>query len=294
MTDPDADATEAPSAAEAFGLLGNETRTAILRALLEDERETPLSFSELYEAVGGEDSGRFNYHLQQLVGHFVERTEDGYAFRHPGRRIAHAILAGTYTEHARMEPTPAPGACYACGVEALRARYEDEQFRIRCEECGETLLSVPFPAVAVRNREPAEVLDAFDRWSTTQGRLAADGVCPECTGRMDGEISTDVSSFIDFAVVPRFECRVCGRRAVTSFGSVALGHPEVIAFHHRHESYPRQRPYWTVEQLVGFRHTAIEGEDPWRVSVAFPIGDERVVATIDEAVEVVDVMTSDR
>jgi DNA-binding transcriptional ArsR family regulator len=294
MTDEDADATDPPTAAEAFGILGDETRTGILRALLEHDGGTPVTFSELRAAVGSEDSGRFNYHLQQLVGHFIERTEDGYDFRHPGRRIAHAILAGTYTERATMEPTPAPGACHACGAEALEARYEDEQFTIRCGECGETLVVVPFPPVAIRDRTGEEVLAAFDRWSTTQGRLAADGICPECTGHMDGAVTENRSAFIDFPVIPRFECRVCRRRAVTAFGSVALGHPDVIRFHHRHDSYPRQRPYWTTEQLVGFRHTTVESEDPWRIRVTFPVDGERVEATIDEAVEVVDVTASDR
>lgn len=288
MDDGDTDRGEAIPPAEAFGILGDETRTEILRALVEAD-ETPLPFSELRAAVGDVDSGRFNYHLQQLVGHFVERTDEGYAFRYHGRRIAHAILAGTFTDRAHMDPTPAPGECYACGAETLVGEYDDETLTIRCTDCGETVLSVPFSPAAVRHRSPGAVLAAFDRWSTAQGTLAAGGVCPECTGPMDGWITTDVPDYLDFPALPRFECDVCGRTATTSFGSVALDHPAVIAFHHRHDAYPRQRPYWTTPQLVSDRHTTVESEDPWRVRVGFPVGDARVEATIDGSLEVTDV-----
>ncbi|PSQ19833.1 transcriptional regulator [Halobacteriales archaeon QS_8_69_26] len=290
MDEPDTDRAEAIPAAEAFGILGNETRTEILRALVERDDEAPLSFSELREAVGTGDSGRFNYHLQQLVGHFVEHDEDGYAFRYHGRRIAHAILAGTFTDRARVAPAPAPGACYACGAEALEGSYENETLTIRCTACEERIVSVPFSPAAVRGRTPAEVFAAFDRWSTAQANLAAGGVCPECTGHMDGRVTTDVADYLDFDVLPRFECRVCRRTATTSFGSVALNHPAVQSFHHRHDAYPRQRPYWTIPQLVSDRHTEVLSEDPWRVRVAFPIEDgPRVEATIDGSVAVVGV-----
>jgi DNA-binding HxlR family transcriptional regulator len=58
----------ARTAAEAFEVLGNEIRTAMVLELAD---AGPLSFSELRERVGVTDSGRFNYHLEKLVGRFV-------------------------------------------------------------------------------------------------------------------------------------------------------------------------------------------------------------------------------
>ena len=73
-TDPESvlECTECLDPADAFALIGNETRLAILEALwAADER--PVSFSELRRAVGMRDSAQFNYHLQKLTGHFVTR-----------------------------------------------------------------------------------------------------------------------------------------------------------------------------------------------------------------------------
>lgn len=60
---------------EAFALLGDETRVAMIEALVDESRtslDNPrLSVSDLRERIGRPDSGQFNYHLDKLVGHFV-------------------------------------------------------------------------------------------------------------------------------------------------------------------------------------------------------------------------------
>lgn len=66
---------------EAFAVLGDESRIDILKSL--GEANDQLSFSELYERVDTPDSGQFSYHLDKLLGHFVRKTDDGYA---PGKR----------------------------------------------------------------------------------------------------------------------------------------------------------------------------------------------------------------
>jgi hypothetical protein len=63
---------------EAFDLLANEIRLDILRTLGEamaGDGKTPISFSELQRRVGVEDNGRFNYHLDRLLGTFVEKAD---------------------------------------------------------------------------------------------------------------------------------------------------------------------------------------------------------------------------
>ena len=69
---------------EAFAVLGNEIRLDIVRVLwnadaaheyddVSDTAET-ISFSELRRRVDIDDNGKFNYHLSQLVPHFVRQT----------------------------------------------------------------------------------------------------------------------------------------------------------------------------------------------------------------------------
>ena len=66
---------------ETFSLLANEDRLAILKVVVQAAEcgETPLSFSSLRATVDIRDSGRFSYHLQELPGHLLTRSADGYS-----------------------------------------------------------------------------------------------------------------------------------------------------------------------------------------------------------------------
>ena len=90
--------------ADAFALVGNETRAEILRVLGE-EPWAGLSFSELRSRVDPDlDSGQFNYHLQQLVGQFVRHTDDGYEMRPAGVTLYRTIRAGIFSRTATVDP----------------------------------------------------------------------------------------------------------------------------------------------------------------------------------------------
>ncbi|WP_255193818.1 DUF7351 domain-containing protein [Natronobeatus ordinarius] len=282
---PEADTLSPP---EAFALVGDEVRTAVLRILLERYEHQPLSFSELYEAADVDDSGRFNYHLQRLVGHFLERTDEGYRLRDPGRKLAHAILAGTYTDSPSISRTDAPGTCYACGETALVASYGDERFAIECAACGEDVLTVSFPPAGVTSRPPEAAIEAFDRWSTRQAALVADGICPACAGAMDASVTFEPPDSLAVDVLPKFRCRVCSYVGHVSFGSVAIHREDVLSVLHRH-GWERDRVYWSIEHCVTDAHTTVESTDPVRISEAFPLEEATVSVTFDEDVGVVDV-----
>lgn len=82
------DPTLHPTVSDAFDVLGNDTRLAILFALWDASDHgvsaDGLSFSELRKHVDIADSGRFNYHLDKLTDRFIERTDDGYVLRRAG------------------------------------------------------------------------------------------------------------------------------------------------------------------------------------------------------------------
>jgi DNA-binding transcriptional ArsR family regulator len=67
---------------EVFSALGDETRLRILLELAAVANErgvgAGLSFSELRQRVGVEDSGRFNYHLDTLSGGFITKRDGQY------------------------------------------------------------------------------------------------------------------------------------------------------------------------------------------------------------------------
>lgn len=75
-------------------LLADETRIAILRelyAVTANDGGEGLSFSTLRRRVGVSDSGRFNYHLDQLTGQLVRKTDDRYTLTRVGERLVHAF-----------------------------------------------------------------------------------------------------------------------------------------------------------------------------------------------------------
>jgi DNA-binding transcriptional ArsR family regulator len=123
---------------DAFKLLSDEIRLAILLALWEayepNTENNAVSFSTLYDRVSMRDSGTFTYHLDKLVGHFVEETDDGYRLRNSGLTIVRAIIAGTGLEDSRLAPTEIPRSCYHCSA-PVELSYENERLYQICTEC---------------------------------------------------------------------------------------------------------------------------------------------------------------
>ncbi|KPN29028.1 hypothetical protein SY89_03262 [Halolamina pelagica] len=94
--------SEPPDAEEAFSLLSKSLRLDIIRVLWQAGRGNPVRFSELYDRVDVRGTSQFNYHLQQLVPHYVRKSEEGYRLTEAGERIVRAVNAGIYTEYTEM------------------------------------------------------------------------------------------------------------------------------------------------------------------------------------------------
>jgi hypothetical protein len=170
--------------AAAFDAVSDEVRLGVIKAFVEERsrrRETLdledrdditddvvlLSFSELWDAVGIEDSGRFNYHLDKLVGRFVHRTPKGYMLTVAGHRLAGSIVAGRY-ETTAAAPERVDRYCPACGSQ-LTAMYTGGALSLLCEnDHGSDQAEnddAPFEADedladAIDEMDPADVADA--------------------------------------------------------------------------------------------------------------------------------------
>ena len=157
VAESDGEVSESPTGlapADAFALLGNDTRIEILQALLEaGADEEPVAFSTLYDHVDIDDSAHFNYHLKQLTDHFVRRTDEGYEFRYPGWKVVRAVFAGTFTDRTSLDPFDAPGTCYDCDA-PLQARYGDDLLTIECADCGVVHVCYSFPRVGSTTGRP--------------------------------------------------------------------------------------------------------------------------------------------
>ncbi len=244
------------SPAEAFALLGNDTRIEILQALLDaggDER--PVPFSELYERVDIDDSAHFNYHLKKLTDHFVRRTDEGYEFQYPGRKVVRSVFAGTFNEHASLDPFDTEGSCYDCGG-PLQAWYADEHLTIECADCGATHVSYSFPPGGLDDRTPDELLQAFHHHVRHHYCLAADGVCPECMGKMETTLSLD-TEMPGLDVRVDHVCRRCQNSLHSAVGLNLLDNAAVLTFHANRGVDLSTKPFWTFDWCVSDVRTTI-------------------------------------
>lgn len=103
------ESTDRVSVATAFELLGEETRLGIIDALYAanpaDDDEA-IRFSRLREAVGVQDTGQFNYHLNRLLGTFVVRTEDGYVLSSAGEAVGRLLADHSVEGSVSVAPSP--------------------------------------------------------------------------------------------------------------------------------------------------------------------------------------------
>lgn len=267
----------------AFGLLGHETRLAILRALWEAGGEA-VPFSDLRERVGNPDSGRFNYHLGELEGHFVSKVDGGYELTQAGREVVRAVLAGAITRRPRMDPVEIDGACVDCGG-PLVVRY-DGYAVIECSECDTTLMWNEFPPAGIAGRSPEEFATAFERWTRSRFRLAVEGICPSCAGKT----STDVVTSGDAeggTVATLHRCGKCKYEARVPLFAHVIEHPSVAARYHDRGLDLAELPYRELLALGREFEVAVTTEEPWCAIVETPDDAVRFRVTLDDDRDVV-------
>jgi hypothetical protein len=279
VTDEQSGGAEEVPPAEALSVIANETRLDILEALWRAE-DRPVRFSDLFDDVELSDSAQFNYHLKQLTGQFVAKTDEGYDLRYAGGQVIRAIRAGTFTRHPDIEPFGVEGACTRCGG-PLQAVYGDEQLAIECSDCEKAHGEYPFPPGGLVDRSPAEIATAFDERVRHLHCLAADGVCPVCSGQMRTEIDRSEECCLDVALKAEHVCQQCRHELCSPVGLVLLDEATVAAFYDDHGIDLSQRPYWTLPWCVDDEYSAVESTDPWRISVRIPLGEDELRVVLD-------------
>lgn len=295
-----ADAVDDPDAA--FAAVSDPTRIAILRALAAHARETggeSVGFAALRRRADVEDSGRFRYHLNTLVGHFVERTDAGYRLSHAGGEMVAAILAGRYTAHERLGPTTVAGACNVCGADAT-GMYEDGRLDVTYE-AGHPLLRWSIPPNAAADATVDELATLATSLIRHAVDLSLQGVCSECYGTMRTRV-TGVESDADGAdgagaaneardgndgtVTPRFraDCESCGATLRGPAWFALTVHPTVDAFYHDHGRPVRDASLWELGHVEYEATPTDEGT----VVIAVALDDEVLRVTLSASGHVLD------
>jgi hypothetical protein len=297
-------AASEPDASEAFQALGNEVRMTILETMLErvdGDGPSRTTFSELFDATDLETSAQFAYHLEQLVGPYLRKTDGnstdrrsdgGYEFTYAGSKIARAIATGAYTRSVTREPVALETPCPFCGTDALDARSADNVVTIACGACDRTLSTLQFPPSGLE-AHGADLPEAFDRHHRHRFALMRDGVCPECSGDVRSSLVTptdDVADELPEELVEHaqaaFECRQCGHDVRCPVTLALLEHPAVVSFYYDHGYDVRDRPIWNVGHEWA---ETVLSDDPWCVRVVTELEDDVLALYVDETVDVVEV-----
>jgi predicted RNA-binding Zn-ribbon protein involved in translation (DUF1610 family) len=307
-----------PQTTEAFALLADETRLAILLALWEEydqhADDNLVPFSQIFDRVAYDDSGNLRYHLEKLEGQFVRRHPDGggYELRLPGTKLVRTVIAGAGTGASTFERTEIDQPCLICDAPTAIS-YRDGHLYWTCTECEgvapdrtemEGFLSVhPFAPAGLEARTPEEIQVASLAAERRQIQSMFDGFCPDCSGAVDGRLVRCRDHTTDgtcetcgrrFAVWARFRCVVCKRAATLSPKTLALFHPAVIAFYYDHGLSVRfhadhpDRARQIFDRMHEHEMEIVSSEPPAVMVSAAMDGDE-IRLTFDESISVVDV-----
>lgn len=252
-----------------FALLGNQMRVDVLRELA--AADEPLGFSALRERVGVRDSGQFNYHLGKLTGAFVRHGDEGYELTVAGLQVVGALVAGTYTAEASLDPIEVDDPCPSCGERPLIITYEDEHARMNCPACEEYHNQFSFPPGTLDQYDCEELPMAFDRWLWVLfGRITA-GFCANCAGRLTGTLLPEEE-------MPAVEwtCERCGDVARASVATPVLHHPATQGFLHDQGADPLTTPSW---RLFSMREVDVSA-DADGASVILTLDGETLTATV--------------
>lgn len=304
----------------AVTLLSNEVRAAILWHLSErrgGQGPPPvLSFSELrQQAAPDTDSSRFNYHLQQLVGPYVERVEDdaawsdssrpipgmagdpevGYQLTPEGTTLIRTIRAWS-AEGDADRSLAIDADCHYCGA-GLTARYEAAILVIECPDCAflyDYNLTPPGVLTGADDEfadvDDADVLDRAAEYNRGVRLAFARGCCPYCGNDVDAEFQAPEATGyprgdLRTALIRR-GCSHCGNKDNLTVGELLLREPAVISACFDHGLDVTRTPIWELPFAATDRHTTVRSTEPWTVAVELPFEGEELTFVVDESLTV--------
>lgn len=223
-----------------YAALTDETRVRILIALAEQYDEAWssgwLTFSELRDRVGIDDTSRFSYHLDELQDEFVRKEDGRYRPRVAALEIVSAIRAGTYDdEDLAVEQQETGYECPHCEA-ALVASYGDHSLYVGCPDHG-AAVAYPIPPRAVTDRDLEAVIDLSLQKHACDVRLLREEMCPRCWGTAGLSMareSAPESYLIDDVPYAMAACDACWLAYPLPVAHTVLGHPAVETLYAEH------------------------------------------------------------
>ena len=302
---------------EAFALLGNETRLEILLAIWREQvplgPDNAVPFSRIFDRVDLDDRGNVSYHLERLEGRFITQHAErgGYELLIPGLKLVRTVIAGTGIRETELAPTRIDQPCPRCDAPTTISYREGVVF-LCCTDCDGNapgladvdgvLNAVYVEPAGAAARTPTALHAASVAASMQQARSLFDGLCPTCSGPVDGRLECcpdhDPAGCdhcgLRLGVRTHFECRLCRYFGGGTPQRLALVHPAVVSFFDDHGVSTRVRAddYESAKRVYGLLHDLdldVASVDPARATVTAARDGDAVTLAFDETARVVDV-----
>lgn len=289
----------------AVSMLANEIRASILWTLSRERGgggpPPVLSFSDLHDRAAPDvRSSKFNYHLQQLSGRYVERVrpdtdlsetsypvpemagelDDGYRLTPEGTTLIRQIRAWVTDIDPEDRGVPIDFECHYCAT-PVDAWYEADHVVIQCPGC-EYLYGYNRTPPGVFADNAGETIERIAVYNRHVRRAFALGYCPNCGSHVDAEFQDPATTGYPRSdrreVIIRRGCGECGAKDNLTAGEIILREPAVLDFLAEH-GVDSTTPIWELPFAATDRHTTVERE-PTRVTVTVGIG-EHLRVTFD-------------
>ena len=275
------------AAREAFSVLAHDIRLAIVLALLDGwagVHTEARSYSELMDAVGMEDSGKFNYHLSRLRGVYVEQVGERYVPTASAVALYHTVVATRPTELAEQTEFDIEMACPYCSGSVI-GRYEQEYLTVECSECDDWWgLSYPFPKNGLRGRSGDDVLSALENRAMHDVGLARTGQCPACAGHTTVDIPRDRLDGERYPTVEMY-CETCSWLATIDVLNALRFEPRVVAGLAELGCF-LETDEQEIEDVYPDVSGRVESTDPFRAAVEVELDGGLVTLVVDDELAV--------
>ncbi|SFH06038.1 hypothetical protein SAMN04488063_0044 [Halopelagius inordinatus] len=290
--------TENRSATDIFRLLADDTRVDVLRAVAVSQYEleqigsgaAELAFSEIYDYVDVENTSKLSYHLGELTGTYLRKSDAGYSLSHAGERIVRFILSGNYEQPESFGPEPVDGVCVFCGEEALEAALSHQFLRIDCTACERQVTGQSVTPAQIRTRDGESLVRSVKLRGAEDARQIRRGMCPECGARLSADVVALPGSPLPDAdpFVVTSSCEECLREYNSPLTYSVVYHPASIAFHWDRGVDVTARGVWEFHEcLYEGRWTSEQtASDPDEYVVVLRHGDDAVRLYLDSTATV--------
>lgn len=280
---------------DAFALVGNEIRAEILRVLGDIAQGHPqpkLTFSEIRERLDADITPRqLRYHLQQLVGHLVSKTDGSYHIRREGFHIYQSLRAGLFTKREHDTSIAAGFDCYYCQTQ-VQATFHDATITVRCPDCEYLYVNAAaMPPAGILGDETAAFAQFGKSIHYWQFGFARD-VCPTCGNAIETEFfapeEASLSSRQRRKVVVRGSCDGCGNWSYLTVGVALLADPGLVAFCYDHGVDAISTPFWELEFAATDAHVTVRSTAPWEVALDVTYDGDTLELVVDEDLTVLE------